>query len=106
MIFDTRAKTISHAGHRFAPTPHQWAYLSTLAAHPGWLYTREQLLSAARAEFSYPRTVDAQLKRVRIKFRAMGWPEVILSRYGEGYLWSQDQPVRIVAQTATPCSPS
>ena len=96
MIFDPLAKTISHAGQRYAPTPHVWAYLSTLAAHPGWLYTREQLLSAAGAGFSYPRTVDAQIKRARINFRAMGWPEVIMSRWGEGYCWSQDHPARFV----------
>jgi len=91
MIFDRKTKLIMFQEQWLAPTPQQWAYLSTMAAHPGWLYTREQLLVAGKNEASFDNTVDSQIKRVRIEFRKRGWdPKYVRTRWGEGYYWSPD----------------
>ena len=66
------------------------ALLATLAARPGRLFSREQLLSALRAEPEEvsDRNIDFLVNRLRRKLadpaRA---PRFIATQYGEGYVW-------------------
>lgn len=65
MIINARAMSLSNDGKRFLPTPYQWHILEAMARHPGWVYTRAQLLRAAGAEASDERSIDVQIKRIR-----------------------------------------
>ncbi len=62
--------------------------LLAMAARPGCVKTRSQLMKAAFPEDSFPseRAADSHIKRLRAKLSAAGAPpELIESIYGLGY---------------------
>ena len=66
-----------------------------LAAHPGRVYTRDELLHLVwdAAADSYDRTVDALVKTLRAKMRAVApGVEAILTSRGTGYALSDELP--------------
>ena len=69
-------------------TPVEFRLLSTFLAHPGWVFSRSQLVEALYADFRVvsDRTVDSHIKNLRKKIRTIrSEPEVIRSVYGLGY---------------------
>jgi DNA-binding response OmpR family regulator len=69
-------------------TPTEFQLLATLAREPGRIFTRAQLLDAARgvAFESYERAIDAHVKNIRRKIEPNPRePRYILSVYGVGY---------------------
>jgi DNA-binding response OmpR family regulator len=69
-------------------TATEFQILATLAREPGRIFTRAQLLDAARgAAFeSYERAIDAHIKNIRRKLEPNSRePRYILSVYGVGY---------------------
>ncbi|MBI5652573.1 MAG: response regulator transcription factor [Chloroflexi bacterium] len=74
-------------------TATEFQILTTLAREPGRIFTRAQLLDAARgvAFESYERAIDAHIKNIRRKIepdpRA---PRYLLSVYGVGYKFSDE----------------
>jgi DNA-binding response OmpR family regulator len=74
---------------RHAPlTVTEFRILRSLAAAPGAVKTREQLMRAAFPEDAYPndRAADSHIKRIRAKLSAAGLPfERIEAVYGLGY---------------------
>ena len=69
-------------------TPTEWGILAALAARPGRVYSRFELINRVRGyEFEgYERTVDSHVKNLRRKVEAdPGSPKVIRTVLGAGY---------------------
>ena len=69
-------------------SPVEFALLSHLAAHPGQVFSRDQLMSAIYTDYRIvsDRTVDTHVKNLRGKLSdANPGPELIESVYGIGY---------------------
>ena len=69
-------------------SPVEFALLSHLAAHPGQVFSRDQLMSAIYTDYRIvsDRTVDTHVKNLRSKLSdANPGPELIESVYGIGY---------------------
>jgi len=82
------------AGRALDLTPTEFGLLATLAARPGRIFTRSQLLDALRGVTfeSYERAIDTHVKNLRRKLepdpRA---PRYILTVYGVGYRFADDR---------------
>ena len=87
-VVDDERCTIHFRGVALELTRYEYRLLKVLAAKPGRVYSREQLLSAAWEDpgASLDRTVDAHVKTLRAKIRAVA-PDVdpIQTHRGLGY---------------------
>lgn len=74
-------------------TPKEVEVLHLLAAHPGRVFDREQILSQVWGYdyFGDTRAVDTQIKRIRQKLPAEGVPYAIKTIYGVGYKFEVDE---------------
>ena len=75
-------------GQRLELTPVEFRLLSTFMAHPGWVFSRQQLVDALYTDFRAvsDRTVDSHVKNLRKKIRDVrADADVIRSVYGVGY---------------------
>lgn len=83
---------IRFSGTNLELTRYEFRLVRTLAARPGRVFTREQLLTAGWEEptASTDRTVDAHIKTLRSKMRALA-PELdpIQTHRGLGYSWRE-----------------
>lgn len=74
-------------------TPTEWTLLTVLAANPGRVYSRLELVNRVRGyEFEgYERSIDSHIKNLRHKL-GPGGPDVIETVFGVGYrlAWSRD----------------
>lgn len=73
-------------------TPTEFQLLAALAAQPGRVFTRAQLLDAVRgvAVESYERAIDAHIKNIRRKLEPdPRQPQYILTVYGIGYKFAE-----------------
>jgi two-component system catabolic regulation response regulator CreB len=72
---------------------YEYRILKTLVGHPGWVYSREQLMDMAwdEPEASFERTVDSHIKNLRSKLRALepGCDPIVTHR-GQGYSLKED----------------
>jgi DNA-binding response OmpR family regulator len=69
-------------------TPTEFKILLSLAEQPGWVFSREQLVTVAQGfDFEgYDRTIDAHVKNLRRKIeKDSREPEFIRTVYGVGY---------------------
>ncbi len=69
-------------------TPVEFRLLSTFIAHPGWVFSRQQLVDTLYTDFRVvsDRTVDSHVKNLRKKIRDVrADSDVIRSVYGVGY---------------------
>ena len=91
LILDSSRHLCAWKGRTVALTVTEFLILKSLAARPGHVKSREQLLDAAYGEsiFVVDRTIDSHIKRLRKKFR-QGDPdfEQIETLYGAGYRYS------------------
>ncbi|MBP7693654.1 MAG: response regulator transcription factor, partial [Anaerolineales bacterium] len=81
------------AGRPVELTATEFALLATLAAQPGRIFTRAQLLEAVRgvALESYERAIDAHIKNLRRKLEPdPRQPRYLLTVYGVGYKFSDE----------------
>jgi DNA-binding response OmpR family regulator len=88
LTLDKGRLTVSRGRERVELTPTEFELLATLAAHPGRLFTRAQLLDAIRGSDtdSFDRAVDAHVKNIRRKIeRDPRNPRYLLTVYGVGY---------------------
>ncbi len=69
LVVDLGGRTVSAAGSPVALTRTEFDLLATMAAHPGRVYSRMQLMEAAQgvAFEGYERTMDAHVKNLRRK---------------------------------------
>ncbi len=85
----------SWQGHALDLTPNEFRLLRALAAQPGRVYARAQLLdllpSGDDARAATERTVDSHVKNLRRKLEQAGaGSDLIRSVYGVGYRYDQD----------------
>ena len=87
LTIDGAARTVDAAGRAVEVSRLEFDLLRTLAADPGRVFTREELLrvvwgysTAARS-----RTLDAHVARLRAKLRAAGVEHQLVSVRGVGY---------------------
>jgi DNA-binding response OmpR family regulator len=75
-------------------TTTEFRLLATLAASPGRIFTRGQLLDSLRgvAFESYERAIDSHVKNLRRKIeRDPREPRYVLTVYGVGYRFADDR---------------
>ena len=73
-------------------TPTEFEILAVLAAQPGRVFSRAQLLTAARgvAFESYERAIDSHIRNLRRKLQAnSAEPEYIQTVHGIGYKFTE-----------------
>jgi DNA-binding response OmpR family regulator len=80
------------SGHRVDLTKTEFQLLATMAAQPGRVFTRAQLLDAVRgvAIESYERAIDAHVKNIRRKIEPEPRsPRYLLTVFGVGYRFAE-----------------
>lgn len=93
LTMDPARHRVTWAGKVVTLTVTEFLILETLAARPGIVKTRNQLMDAAYQDDIYvdDRTIDSHIKRVRRKFReADAEFDAIETLYGAGYRFSDE----------------
>jgi two-component system, OmpR family, alkaline phosphatase synthesis response regulator PhoP len=89
LALDTQRLRVTAEGRQIEElTPTEFELLAALAAQPGRVFTRAQLLEAIHgvAFESYERAIDAHVKNIRRKIEPKpGEPRYVLTVYGVGY---------------------
>ena len=87
LTIDLKSYTVTLRGEPVICTPKEIEILHMLAANPGQVFTREQLLSKVWGyDFAgETRTVDTHIKRIRAKLDSTGLGWSIKTIYGVGY---------------------
>ncbi|MGV7197401.1 response regulator [Xanthomonas axonopodis] len=87
LIIDDGACRVSANGLGLDLTPVEFRLLRTLAASPGRVYSREQLMSRVYLDHRIvtDRTMDSHIKNLRRKLADVGGEEWVRSVYGVGY---------------------
>ncbi|MGX9220447.1 response regulator [Massilia varians] len=88
LVIDEGARRIAIQGRQLDLTPTEFAILAALARRPGQVFSRAQLLDAARADSldATDRAIDSHIKNLRRKIDAAApGLEAIRSIYGLGY---------------------
>lgn len=94
LVHDPHAMTVSCHGGLLNLTAHEYKLLVALMSQPGRIFSREQLLEKAWEDpgSAMDRTVDAHIKSLRAKLRALtpAGDDPIETRRGLGYTLSPD----------------
>ena len=92
---DAEKRRVRFYGRTLDLSRYEYGILTVLAGRPGRVYTRDELLDLVwdGDRDSYDRTVDAHVKTLRAKLRAIA-PDVepIVTHRGTGYALSEDLP--------------
>lgn len=94
LLIDVARMRVERAGSPIELTTTEFGLLSTMAASPGRIFTRSQLLDAVRgiAFESYERAIDSHVKNLRRKIEPVpGEPRYVLTVYGVGYRFADDR---------------
>lgn len=89
LVIDPRRHSVEVDGDKVDLTPTEFKVLHVLASHPGWVFTRYQIVDAVRGE-NYPvtdRSVDVQIVGLRKKLGPIG--ELIETVRGVGYRFKE-----------------
>jgi DNA-binding response OmpR family regulator len=90
---DQESHTVSRAGRHVDLTPTEFSLLAGMAAQPGRVFTRLQLLefSQGTAFEGYERTVDAHIKNLRAKLEIdPKKPRYVETVFGIGYKFARE----------------
>ena len=85
---DVERHAIRYLGSELKLSRYEYLILKILISHPGWIFSREKLMSLAWTDpqASDIRTVDAHIKSIRAKLKAVSPErEPIVTRRGVGY---------------------
>jgi DNA-binding response OmpR family regulator len=94
LVLDVPRMGAESGGRRIDLTPTEFQLLATLAAQPGRIFTRAQLLDAVHgvAFESYERAIDTHIKNIRRKLEPdPRRPQHVLTVYGVGYRFADDR---------------
>ena len=95
LVVDAERRRIRYYGRALDLSRYEYGILSTLIARPGRVFTRDELLDKVwdGDRDSYDRTVDAHVKTLRAKLKAVA-PEVeaIVTHRGTGYALAEGLP--------------
>jgi two-component system catabolic regulation response regulator CreB len=90
---DEKKNAIFYYDVQLQTSRYEYRLLKILIRHPGWVYSREQLMEMAWEEpdMSLVRTVDAHIKNLRRKLKAIT-PDCdpIITHRGSGYALKED----------------
>jgi two-component system alkaline phosphatase synthesis response regulator PhoP len=92
LVIDPERMTVTRAGVAMDLTTTELQLLATLARQPGRIFTRAQLLDAARGTEveSFERAIDAHIKNLRRKLEPdPRSPRYLLTVYGLGYKFAE-----------------
>jgi DNA-binding response OmpR family regulator len=95
VTLDVPRMRVDAGGRPVELTPTEFQLLATLAAQPGRIFTRSQLLDAVHgvAFESYERAIDTHIKNIRRKLEPdPRSPRYVLTVYGVGYRFADDRP--------------
>jgi two-component system catabolic regulation response regulator CreB len=95
---DEGRRTIRYYGQPLDLSRYEYGLLKTLVARPGIVYTRDQLLAMVWDDGadSFDRTVDAHVKTLRAKLRAVAPAlDAIRTHRGTGYALAEDLPATL-----------
>jgi two-component system catabolic regulation response regulator CreB len=91
--YDERRNAVYYHGVQVQTSRYEYRILKILIDHPGWVYSREQLMEMAWEEpdMSLARTVDAHIKNLRRKLKDIT-PDCdpIVTHRGSGYALKED----------------
>jgi two-component system catabolic regulation response regulator CreB len=90
---DAERCAIAYCGRRLELSRYEYKILKILVERPGWVYSRDKLMDLAWADpgASTERTVDAHIKAIRAKLRAVrAEPDPIITHRGIGYSLRED----------------
>jgi DNA-binding response OmpR family regulator len=90
---DPQEFTVTQSGNALDLTPTEFSILATLAEHPGWVFSRLQLLEACQgvAYEGYERSIDAHIKNLRSKLGDDSKnPLYIETVFGKGYRFKKE----------------
>jgi DNA-binding response OmpR family regulator len=94
LVMDLPRMRAELAGTPIDLTPTEFQLLATIAARPGRIFTRAQLLDALHgvAFESYERAIDSHIKNLRRKLEPdPRRPRYVLTVYGVGYRFADDR---------------
>ena len=94
VVLDLPRMRAEVAGTAIELTPTEFQLLATLAARPGRIFTRAQLLDALHgvAFETYERAIDSHIKNLRRKLEPdPRRPRYVLTVYGVGYRFADDR---------------
>src|SRR3954469_6882899 len=94
VVLDVPRMRTEVAGTTVDLTPTEFQLLATLAARPGRIFTRSQLLDALHgiAFETYERAIDSHIKNLRRKLEPdPRRPRYVLTVYGVGYRFADDR---------------
>jgi DNA-binding response OmpR family regulator len=94
VTLDVPRMRVEAAGRPVELTPTEFQLLATLAAQPGRIFTRSQLLDAVHgvAFESYERAIDTHIKNIRRKLEPEPRsPRYLLTVYGVGYRFADER---------------
>ena len=97
VVLDVPRMRAEVAGRTVELTATEFGLLKTLAASPGRIFTRSQLLDEIRgvAFESYERAIDSHIKNLRRKLEPEPrQPRYVLTVYGVGYRFADDRTPR------------
>ncbi len=90
---DERRNSITYRGTSLQISRYEYRIMKILIDHPGWVYSREQLMEKAwdEPDMSLARTVDAHIKNLRRKLKEIT-PDCdpIVTHRGSGYALKED----------------
>jgi DNA-binding response OmpR family regulator len=95
VTLDLPRMRVDAGGRAVDLTPTEFQLLATLAAQPGRIFTRSQLLDAVHgvAFESYERAIDTHIKNIRRKLEPdPRTPRYLLTVYGVGYRFADERP--------------
>jgi DNA-binding response OmpR family regulator len=94
LVLDPPRMRAELGGRQIELTPTEFQLLATLAAQPGRIFTRSQLLDALHgvAFESYERAIDTHIKNIRRKLEPdPRVPRHVLTVYGVGYRFADER---------------
>lgn len=85
IVVSPHTRRVVVAGREIGVTSREFEVLATMASHPGWVYSPEQLCSDAPESNSSPEAVNVHVSHLRRKLAEAGFPDVIATVRGAGY---------------------
>jgi DNA-binding response OmpR family regulator len=83
---DTENRRVSKNNEHIVLTANEYKILSLLISRPQKIFTRDEILSAVKADDSFDRTIDVHIKNLRQKIEDdPKTPRYIITVYGMGY---------------------
>lgn len=87
LLLNTETQHVSIDNNPITLTSREYKMLSFFLKHPNRIYTRDQLITQIWSTDTYidERTIDTQIRRLRLKLKPYGYDQIIQTVHGTGY---------------------